>query len=85
MISSIERMLSSLPGIGRSIWSGSQSVSIRAMVVIPRFRASRTAFFSLRGSTTTKHSGSRFIVRIPFRLRYILRYSRASADCIFLE
>ena len=49
-ISSIERMLSSLPGIGRSTSSGSQSVSIRATVVMPSLRASRTAFFSFRGS-----------------------------------
>ena len=34
---------------------------------------------------TTRHSGRRFIVRMPFRLRYILRYSRVSADCIFFE
>ncbi len=36
-ISSIERMLSSLPGIGRSTLSGSQSVSISATVVMPSF------------------------------------------------
>ena len=39
-ISSIERMLSSLPGIGRSTTSGSQSVSISATVVMPSFWAS---------------------------------------------
>ena len=49
-INSIERMLSSLPGIGRSTSSGSQSVSIRATVVMPSLRASRIAFFSFRGS-----------------------------------
>ena len=51
----------------------------------PQFLASRTAFFSFLGSIITRHSGSRFIVRIPFRLRYILRYSRVKADCIFFE
>ena len=34
-ISSIDRMLSSLPGIGRSTRSGSQSVSISATVAMP--------------------------------------------------
>ena len=48
-ISSIERMLSSLPGIGRSTSSGSQSVSISATVVMPSLRASRIAFFSFCG------------------------------------
>ena len=32
-----------------------------------------------------RRSGSRFIVRMPLRLRYILRYSRFKADCIFFE
>ena len=49
-ISSIERMLSSLPGIGRSTTSGSQSVSISATVAMPSLRASLTAFFSFFGS-----------------------------------
>ena len=78
-------MLSSLPGIGRSTSSGSQSVSINATVVMPSLRASPMAFFSFRGSTTTRHSGRRFIVRMPLRLRNILRYSRLSDDCIFFE
>ena len=59
--------------------------NVRASVVMPSLRASRTAFFSLFGSITITHSGKRLIVRMPFRLRYILRYSRFNADCIFLE
>src|SRR4029079_18994082 len=83
--SSIDRMLSSLPGIGKSTTSGSQSVSINATVAIPSFWASLTAFFSFFGSTITRHSGKRFIVRMPSRLRNILRYSRLRDDCIFFE
>ena len=67
-ISSIDRMLSSLPGIGRSTRSGSQSVSISATVATPSFWASLTAFFSFFGSTMTRHSGSRFIVRMPLQV-----------------
>ena len=61
-------MLSSLPGIGRSTRSGSQSVSISATVVMPSLRASLTAFFSFFGSMITRHSGSRFIVRMPLQV-----------------
>ena len=50
MTSSIDRMLSSLPGIGRSIRSGSQSVSSSATTLMPSFRASATAMCSRRGS-----------------------------------
>ena len=74
-----------IAGIGRSTRSGSQSVSIRATVVMPSLRASLIAFFSFFGSITTMHSGRRFIVRMPLRLRNILRYSRLNADCIFFE
>ena len=48
-------------------------------------RALLMAFFSFLGSMITMHSGKWFIVRMPFKLRYILRYSRFKADCIFLE
>jgi hypothetical protein len=51
-------------------------VSISATVAMPNLRASLTAFFSFFGSMITRHSGSRLIVRMPFRLRNILRYSR---------
>ncbi len=71
MTSSIDRMLSSLPGIGRSIKSGSQSVSSRATTLMPSFRASATAMCSRRGSTTKRASGSRFMCRMPLKLRSI--------------
>ena len=58
---------------------------MRATVVMPVLRASLMAFFSFLGSITTKHSGNRASVRMPPRLRSILRYSRRSEDCIFFE
>ena len=82
--SSIERMLSSLPGIGRSTVSGSLSVSIRATVATPMRWASFTAMCSRRGSMTTMASGRRFISRMPERLRWILVSSRLSVATIFL-
>ncbi len=72
-INSIERMLSSLPGIGKSTVSGSLSVSISATVVMPMRWASLTAICSRFGSTTTMASGRRFISRMPCKLRRILR------------
>jgi hypothetical protein len=78
-------MLSSLPGIGRSIMSGSQSVSRRATTLIPSFRASATAICSRRGSTTSRASGRRFMKRIPRRFRSIFRRSRLKVEIIFLE
>ena len=78
-------MLSSLPGIGRSIKSGSQSVSSRATTLMPSFRASATAMCSRRGSTTSRASGSRFMWRMPLRLRSIFRRSRVRVEIIFLE
>ena len=85
MTSSIERMLSSLPGIGRSIMSGSQSVSSRATTLMPSFLASATAMCSRRGSITKRASGSRFMWRMPERFRSIFRRSRLRVEIIFLE
>ena len=83
--SSIDRMLSSLPGMGRSIWSGSQSVSRSATTLRPSFLASATAMCSRRGSMTKRASGSRFMFRMPLRLRSIFRRSRESVEIIFFE
>ena len=83
--SSIDRMLSSLPGIGRSIMSGSQSVSSSATTLMPSFRASATAICSRRGSMTSSASGSRFMWRMPLRFRSIFLRSRVRVEIIFLE
>ena len=80
----MERMLSSLPGMGKSIVSGSLSVSISATVATPMRRASLTAMCSRLGSTMIMASGSRFISRMPDRLRWILVSSRLSIATIFL-
>ena len=81
---SMERMLSSLPGMGRSTTSGSLSVSIRATVATPMRWASLTAMCSRWGSTMTIASGNRFMSRMPERLRWILVSSRLSVATIFL-
>src|SRR5262249_22682197 len=83
-ISSMERMLSSLPGMGRSTVSGSLSVSMQATVLTAMRCASLTAMCSRCGSTTTIASGRRFISRMPDRLRWILVNSRLRVATIFL-
>ena len=56
-----------------------------ATVVTPMRWASLTAMSSRCGSTMTMASGSRFISRMPCRLRLILVHSRMSCETIFLE
>ena len=85
MMISIARIASSLPGIGKSIMSGSLSVSISATVGTPSFLASLTAMCSRRVSMTNISPGIRSIRRIPSRFVLILVISRCSAAFIFLE
>ncbi len=82
---SIDRMLSSLPGIGMSTGSGSLSVSISATVVTPIRFASLMAMCSRFGPTMTSASGSRFMSRMPSRFRRILSNSRLNVETIFFE
>ena len=82
---STARIASSLPGIGRSIKSGSLSVSISAIVGTPSFLASFTAMCSRRVSMMNIAPGMRSILRMPERLALILSRSRPSVAFIFFE
>ncbi len=84
-MTSMERMESSFPAMAISTRSGSPSVSMSPMVGIPSLRASRSAVVSRLTSMTTMTPGSLFMLRMPSRLRLILRISRRSCDSIFLE
>jgi hypothetical protein len=55
------------------------------MTATPIRRASRTAFASRAGSTTTIAPGMPFISRMPPRLRVIFRRIRRIEESIFLE
>ncbi len=75
MISSSERIASSLPGITKSTGVGSQLVSTRPMIGISRRLASRSAISSVFRSTITTASGSRCMSATPPRLNSSLRSS----------
>jgi len=81
----MDRILSSLPGMGRSTGSGSLSVSMSAMVVTPIRFASLTAMCSLFGPTITSASGGLIMSRMPIRFRRILSSSRLKVEIIFFE
>jgi hypothetical protein len=76
---------SSLPGITMSTEAGSQSVSRIPITATPIRRASRTAFASRAGSTTTIAPGIPVISRMPPRLRVIFRRMRRMLESIFFE
>ena len=63
-----ERIESSLPGIGKSIGTGSTFESTSPMIGIRRRSASRTAIASVFRSMISAACGSRFIPRTPPRL-----------------
>ena len=65
VMSLIDLIASSFPGITVSIPSGSEFVSTSAITGIPIFLASRTAIFSYLTSITNKASGNPFICFIP--------------------
>ena len=70
------RMASSLPGITKSITSGSQLVSTTATTGIFSLLASVTAMCSFLVSNTKIESGSLAIPRMPPRLRWSFSSSR---------
>ena len=82
---SIARIASSLPGIGRSIKSGSLSVSIRAMVVTPSLRASLTAMCSRRVSMMNITPGMLFHLADAFEVGLDLDHLPLQGAFIFLE
>jgi len=84
MIISTLRIAVIVAGIGRSIRLGSLSVYDQARDRRDAHRCLADALRSLPGSNVNITSGNRFMLRKPFRFRYILRYSRVSEDCIFL-
>ncbi len=81
VISSHERIASSLPGIGKSASSGSQFVSTSATTGRPSRRASRTASCSLRRSMMKTASGCFFMSATPPRLAS----SFSSSDSIVIR
>ena len=83
--SRMARSASSLPGITKSMRSGSQSVSTMAMIGIPSLRASWTAIISFFGSTMQTASGSRSIFSIPARVFSRRRRRLSSRDQALLE
>ena len=79
------RSASSLPGITKSMRSGSQSVSTMATIGIPSLRASWTAIISFFGSTMQTASGRRSIFSIPARVFSRRRRRLSSRDQALLE
>ena len=79
-----ERMASSLPGITKSMTSGSQLVSTTAITGMPRRLASVTAMCSFLVSITKIASGAFSSVRMPPRLRSSLATSRLTLRPSFL-
>ncbi len=77
-------MASSLDGITQSITSGSQFVSVMAMIGISSRRASRTAISSRWGSTMKTAPGSRRILRMPPSAELRRAISSLSFDASFL-
>ncbi len=61
----IARIASSLPGIGKLIWSGSQLVSVMATSGMPSFLASFTAMSSSAGSIRNTAPGRPFMFLMP--------------------
>ena len=82
--SRIDRIASSLPGITKSISSGSQLVSTIAITGMPSLLASATAMSSRLGSTTNSTSGRPSMSRMPERLRCIFSRSRSRRSFSFL-
>jgi len=77
------RMASSLPGITYWITSGSQLVSTTATIGRPSLLASVTPMCSFLVSMMNTASGSRFMLRIPPRLRSSLSSSRDRMSASF--
>ena len=75
VIKRIDFIASSLPGIGKSIKSGSQFVSIRPAMGMESLRASLTAVSSCLESTTNKTPGKLTISFIPERFLSNLSFS----------
>ena len=67
VISSTERIASSLPAIGTVMRSGSELVSQMAMIGMPSLFASSTAMRSFFASTTNSSPGRRPIALMPER------------------
>jgi len=76
VISSTERIASSLPAIGTVIRSGSAFVSTMEMIGMPSLFASATAIFSFFASTTNMRPGVRVSVRMPLRYLDSFSFSR---------
>ena len=71
--SRMARMASSLPGIGKSIRSGSQLVSTMPTIGMPRRLASATAIFSFFVSTMKSSPAAAFISLMPAKCFSSLR------------
>ena len=84
VISLIDLIASSFPGITISIPSGSELVSTKAITGIPIFFASRTAIFSYLTSITKIASGRPFISLIPPTLASSFVYSFCISTASFL-
>ena len=83
VMSSTDRIASSLPAIGTVMRSGSALVSAIAMIGRPSLLASLTAIRSFFESTTNSNPGSRVIERMPLRYFFSLSASRVSISCSF--
>ena len=78
-------MASSLPGMIKSIGSGSELVSAIAIIGIPSFLASNTANLSLTVSNITSKSGFPDKFLIPPILESNLSFSLDSLIILFLK